>query len=496
MNTTKDHTSDIEQQITAIIDELRSVFSVDARKRVLLAIQLLYTVSADSKRLNGEPTVIHPLMVAQKTAELGMGPDSVCAALLHDLIEDSPDRTAIADEIRNSFGDQVYQMVLSLSRIRNNPAEQSKTTELFAAQQFLIASVTDLRIIIIKLADKLHNLMTLEGLTPDRQTTYINEIRRIYLPIAEYLGLGKLYREIDDMLLMKSDPKEYERIRRYIHEQRHNIETEINDLRKELVDLCDIEHIPAMITGRMKGIASIQRKTHKYRKEGRTGGLGEINDIVAFRILVDTEEACYSAVSLLSTLYDIEGPIDDYIAHPKPNGYRSIHLNIRVNRSIIEIQVTTREYHQHNEYGPASHIAYKAALERFTQPTNEFVWTRDLQNSLSYYKDHPDKPITTTVFDNVVFVLTPELDFLRLPRGATPVDVAYAIHSDIGDQCIGAQVNNRPVTIDTRLKTGDIVQILTNPKKKYASESWLEFAVTEKARSHIRESVRKRIQVK
>ncbi len=487
---------DIQSELKEVKLSLTRLFRGETCAKICKTIDYVERLNDNKKRLNGDPAVSHSFMVALKTAQMNLGPDAICCALLHDAIEDNPERDDIPHFIEKELGTHVLDMVRALTLINANPAEKSETKELEAAQQYLIATVSDLRIIMIKLADKLHNLMTIDGLPRDRQKRYMGEIERIYRPIVEYMGLGRICRELDDLLLKKKHPDEYEAILNFITRNYPTNEADVKTIISELETICALERIPVKIDGRVKSIASIYKKMRKYQKEGKTSHLDYIRDILAFRIITDTEKSCYTIASLISLFYEAQNnEMDDYITNPKPNGYKSLHLNIFHSniRRILELQIKTQAMHENNEFGPASHIAYKTSGRSRAHPTDIFDWTASLNIQCSYYKTHEDKPITIELFKETIFVLTPDKDFIPLPSGATPIDLAYEIHSEMGTQCIGAIVNKRPVAVDTRLSTGDIVEIVTNSKKKYASKSWLEFVVTEKARREIQESVKNRL---
>lgn len=463
---------------------------------ILIENAFLYTYKKvkGQKRLNGEPTISHPLIVALKTAQMGLGPNSISAALLHDIVEDSPNSEIESEEIFKKFGSDIHTLVLALTKMQSDRVEKSETSEVLAAQLYLLSTINDLRVIMIKLADKLHNLMTVEGLEPQHQERYMKEIERIYLPITEYIGLGAIHREMADLLFAKRNPMEYRKIIDAIQEVSRDENKIKRSIIEELTTICSIEDIQPDVDGRVKGITSIHNKLKRYKEEKGVSSIELIKDILAFRILCDTEEQCYIISSALQQFYDLSEPIDDYITNPKPNGYRSIHLILtHPDFGDFEVQIKTPSMHKYNEYGPASHIAYKVSGRSEAKPTNEFSWIKDLSFSSHFYKKLEDQPIPSKVFQDSIFVLTPKYDFIRLPKGSTPIDFAYSLHSTLGNQCIGASVNQRTVAIDTPLQTGDIIEIKTNSQKKYASESWLNFVVTDRAKEMIKKSLRRQM---
>jgi GTP diphosphokinase / guanosine-3',5'-bis(diphosphate) 3'-diphosphatase len=485
---------DLPSDLQKISDTLIKLFQGSDCNLIESAFLYAYAKVKDQKRLNGEPAISHPLMVALKTAKMGLGPNSISAALLHDIIEDNPDSEIVSIEILEKFGEDVHTLVLALTKMQSDRVERSETSEVLAAQLYLLSTVNDLRVIMIKLADKLHNLMTIEGLEPDHQEKYMREIERIYLPIAEYIGLGAVHREMADLLFAKRNPMDYRKILDAIREVSREEKNIKRTIVEELTTICALEDIRPIIEGRLKGITSIHAKLERYREKRGKSSIEHIKDIVAFRILCDTEDQCYLISSALHQFFDLGHPTDDYISNPKPNGYKSIHIILtHPEFGDFEVQIKTHAMHEYNEYGPASHIAYKVSGRSEAKPTDEFSWVKDLSFSSHFYKKNEDKPIPSKVLQDFIFVLTPKYDFIKLPKGSTPIDFAYSLHSDLGNQCIGASVNQRPVAIDSPLQTGDIVEIKTNPKKKYASESWLDFVVTDRAKEMIRKSVRRRV---
>jgi guanosine-3',5'-bis(diphosphate) 3'-pyrophosphohydrolase len=485
---------DLPSDLRKIAETLVKLFPDNKRNLIEEVLLYAYEKVKDDKRLNGEPTISHALMVALKTAQMGLGPNSISAALLHDMVEDSLESEAVSKEILGLFGEDIHTLVLALTKMQSDQVERSETSEVLAAQMYLLSTIKDLRVIMIKLADKLHNMMTVEGLKPDHQERYMKEVERIYMPIAEYIGLGVVHREMADLLFAKRNPMEYRKIIDSIREVSSGEMHIKRTIVEELTTICGLEDIKPEIDGRIKGITSIYKKLKRYQERRGKSSIKLIKDIIAFRILCDTEDQCYVISSALQQFFDLSEPLDDYVSDPKPNGYKGIHIILtHPDFGDFEVQIKTYAMHEYNEYGPASHIAYKVSGMSEAKPTDEFSWIKDLTFSSHFYEKNEDKPIPSRVLQDYIFVLTPKYDFIRLPKGSTPIDFAYSLHSDLGNQCIGANVNQRPVTIDSPLQTGDIVEIKTNPKKKYASESWLDFVVTDRAKEKIRKSVKRRV---
>ncbi|MBN1618209.1 bifunctional (p)ppGpp synthetase/guanosine-3',5'-bis(diphosphate) 3'-pyrophosphohydrolase [Candidatus Dojkabacteria bacterium] len=488
----------MELNLGEIKKDLKS--SIKNKKcKIGVAIQFVEKLTEGQKRKNGDPLISHPLMVALKTSQMGLGTNAVCAALLHDVIEDYHDHPEYETYIEKEFGIDVLTMVKALTEINSNPSEKSKKSEIESAQKFLLATVPDLRVIMIKIADKLHNLMTVEGLSPERQKGYTEEVSKIYAPIAQYLGLWNIYLEIRDLILFKTDPKLYEEIKNYIDAESHNLQNKLDLIIEEIKIICELKNLKPKIYGRIKSISSIALKLQKYEEEGKfrknrnKNRIEAIEDKLAIRIITQNEDECYTIIENLRKFFDeVEGSLDDYIRYPKKNGYRSLQINlIHPTEGIFETQIRTQEMHEYNEFGPASHIAYKLAAKREIDPTDKFDWIKMINVQKIKEKIDKNKPIPVKLFEDQVFILTPQKDVYQLPIGATPIDLAYELHSDIGDHCVGAIVNQKAEPLNYKLKTGDIVKILTSKSKKSVNKEWLKSTITEKARRYIKQASNK-----
>ncbi len=459
------------------------------KSKINKAIKFAGLLAQNIKRRNGDPEITHSLMVALKTAEMGLGTNSVCAALLHNILEHNPENSKIDQQIKKDFGQDVYDLVNGLTKISVRMPTSDHYTEIEAAQKYLIATINDLRVIMIKLADKLHNVYTIDGLRPDEQKIYLDRVKYLYVPIAKYLGLNQIYDEIKDLLLLKTNPEEYKTIQKFLKENIPAREKDCSLIVDELKTICDLESVKAEVKGRYKSISSIHQKKKKYMDEGKNPPLKFIRDVLAFRIIPQTQTDCLKISSATQKFYElVPGSFKDYITKPKKNGYQSIHSVYRhPDHGVFELQIRTQKMHDHCEYGPASHIAYKFQGKRNVNPTDEYSWIKKLK--ATNQQNTEDKPIPVKLFENQIFVLTPESEVIQLPKGSTPVDLAYRIHTDLGNQCVGAEVNKRPVALDHTLNTGDIVKISSNPKKKYPGRSWLKFVKTEKAQRRIKQAL-------
>jgi len=407
------------------------------------------------KRLSGERYICHPVWVAKIVAELEIGDEAIVAALLHDCVEDT---AATIEDISNEFGDEVALLVSGLTEVKKKTSGiemHQENIEIF--RNFLFSSVNDVRVLIIRLVDKLHNGLTVSSLPKDRQIMYAKRVLGIYGPVAEYVGLHYFKRILEDISFKILYPEEAIKIEKKLksveNEERKALIL-IKDNLKKLLDVNNLHNYE--IEARIKGLYSTYIKTVK-------GHHGEtFIDRVGIRVITGSIGDCYSVLGLLHSTYNyIPEEFDDYISSPKPNGYRSIQttLNWR-DKLTVEVQIRTKGMHEFNQFGPASHIAYK--LSKNADGGMGFEWVKDL---IKWQKT--DKNINNysiNVLSKFIYVFTPKGDTIQLPTGSTALDFAYRIHGEIGDHCIGAKINQKMDKIDTVLKTGDLVEILTSKK--------------------------------
>lgn len=437
------------------------------------------------KRKSGQDYIIHPVIVASYLTKNDYDKETIIAALLHDTIEDT---NTTATEIKNKFGSKVANIVEGVTKISSikikNKSEIFSDNEFFLSRvdnyrKLLLASISDLRVIIIKLYDRLHNIETIEYLPKSKQKFYARETIEIYAPIAERLGIGKLKGKLEDLSFPYAYPDEYDnfiKITESAYENPHEVIEQIIPKVKDTLRKSNIQY--TTISGRAKHKFSLFKKLEIIKD------ISLIFDIVALRVIVETEEDCYKTLGAIHSIYQpIPGRIFDYISRPKQSGYQSLHTTTRDDfGNVFEIQIRTNEMHQHAEYGPAAHWNYKE--NGSGKRANE--WLNELQKiDLSQNNRDLIKTIKEEFFSKQVFIFTPKGEIIDLPSGATSLDFAYRIHSDIGDHCRGAKVNGKLISLDTVLQTGDIVQILTD-KKAHPKFDWLEIAKTTSVKSKIR----------
>lgn len=433
-------------------------------------------------RDSGEIFFEHPFEVAMILAGLEMDTVTICAGLLHDVVEDTE---VTSEDITREFGSEIALLVDGVTKLTNMPFQSREEHQAQNLRKMFLAMAEDLRVVLIKLADRLHNMRTLRHLPPDRQRRMAQETLEIYTPLAHRLGMYRLKWEMEDLCLRYLDPEAYYELSNLVAKQRQVRESEIEQLMAELKAKLDEMNIRAQITGRPKHFYSIYQKMQKQNKR-----FEEIYDLLAVRVIVDSVKDCYGVLGIVHSLWKpIPGRFKDYIAMPKSNMYQSLHTTIIGPKGDpFEVQIRTWEMHRIAEDGIAAHWLYK---EGYPKQSKEFEskmsWLRQVMEWLRDLKE-PEEIMATLkidLFEDEVFVFTPKGDVKSLAAGSTPVDFAFSVHSDIGLRCIGAKVNGRIVPLDYELKNGDIVEILT-AKNASPSRDWLGFVKTSKARSKIR----------
>jgi len=433
-------------------------------------------------RRSGEPYVVHPVAVAKIVADMGLDAASICAALLHDTIEDTD---ASRDELTELFGKDVASLVDALTKLSrvNFTRREERAAESF--RKMLIATAQDIRVLLLKLADRLHNMQTLEHLEPSRQERIAQETRDIYAPLANRLGISWLNAELEDLSFKYLEPEIYKDLAGRVAKRKKAREAYIERTIKELDQFLSAHNYHVQIQGRLKNLYSIYQKMTKKGLE-----YDKVYDAIAFRLICDSESDCYAIFGLLHSRWvPVPGRIKDYIAMPKPNRYRSLHTTVVGHGGErMEIQIRTEEMHHVNEYGIAAHWAYK---EGSAESREAFNWLREMvenQDGISDSREFLDS-VKVDLFRDEVFVFTPAGDVKSLRRGATPLDFAYAIHTEVGNRCTGARVNGVQVPFDTELQNGDWVEIITS-KNQRPSTDWLEIVKTSRARNKIRSYLR------
>jgi GTP diphosphokinase / guanosine-3',5'-bis(diphosphate) 3'-diphosphatase len=434
-------------------------------------------------RVTGEPFVTHPIASAQILAELGIDTIAIQAALLHDVPEDT--EFSLTD-VEEKFGAEVAQLVdgvTKLSKFSTHSHEQQQAENI---RKMLLAMAQDIRVVLIKLADRLHNMRTLYGLPSEKQQRIARQTMEIYAPLAERLGIWQMKWELEDLAFKALEPERFRELAKLLDTRRKGRESYIDRAIAELTPKLKAAGIEADLQGRPKHIYSIWKKMERKGAE-----FGEIYDVYAIRILVDEVRDCYAALGIVHSLWrPIPGQFDDYIAVPKNNLYQSLHTAvIALDGKPLEIQIRTQAMHQVSEVGIAAHWRYKEGTKSDREYDAKLAWLRQL---LDWQRDVSDatefvEGIKLDIFQDQVFVFTPKGDIKDLPAGATPLDFAYRIHTDVGHRTIGSKVNNRLVPLDYRLKNGDIVEIVTTKGEHGPSRDWMKIVKTSHAREKIRQ---------
>ena len=434
----------------------------------------------DQLRKSGEPYIIHPLAVAEIVAEIGLDSDAIAAALLHDCLEDTD---ASFEEISRLFGETIAELVegvTKLTRVQYSTMEEQQMENL---RKMFMAMSKDIRVILIKIADRLHNTRTLQYQTPAKQISKSMETMEVYAPLAHRLGMQKIKWELEDTSLQYLDPEGYQEIIDYLKKNEDSANSFMNAIQSKITERLASVGIHGSIYGRIKHTYSIYRK---MRAQNKT--IDELYDLYAFRVIVDNIADCYNVLGHIHDLFNpIPGRFKDYISTPKPNMYQSLHTTVIGSQGIpFEVQIRTWEMHQTAEYGVAAHWKYKQHAGEGSE--KEFEWVRRLlENQQDVEADDYIHSLKVDMFDDEVFVFTPKGKVISLPAGSTPIDFAYAIHSAVGNSMIGAKVNNRIASYDAPLHNGDIVEILTSKSAKGPSRDWLNICQSNQARIKIKQ---------
>lgn len=484
--------------LESLIEKTSRYIPAEKLEMVKRAYEFAREAHQGQVRVSGEPYLIHPLQVALILADLQFDSSALTAALLHDTIEDCG---VSLEGIRKDFGLEVANLVDGTTKLeelsRKSPSSGLKSGiqaehQAENLRKLLVAMAEDLRVVFIKLADRLHNMRTLSALTAEQKERIARETLEIYAPLAHRLGVWELKWELEDLSFRYLEPEKYAHISKMVNLRRAQREMLINQMVEVLKREFEKAGIQCEVTGRPKHLYSIYQKMKKYETQGKR--FDDIQDLLALRVLVNTVPDCYNAIGVVHSLWHpMPGNFDDYIANPKANGYQSLHTAVMAMRSIpLEVQIRTYDMHHFAEYGVASHWRYKEgdkADEKFEAKLGwlrQLVdWHRELTGAEEFLES-----VKTDIFNDQVFVFTPKGEIKDLPQGATPVDFAYRIHTDLGHRCIGAKVNGRLVPLNYQLKNGEVVEIVVARKDKTPSRDWLNPNLGYVRTSHAREKLR------
>ena len=478
-------------EIVRTFDELETLVlknysdpDIDLLRR---AFEIAENAHKGEVRLTGHPVISHPVAVAYKLADMGLNLNVVSAGLMHDVVEDS---RITVDELREKFGDDIASLVDGVTKLKQTVKYKGETRYAENMRRMFLAMASDVRVVFMKFADRLHNLQTLYGQPRHKQLRIARESMEIYAPIAGRLGMSEFKGELEDDSFAYLLPKDYERTKEImdikIRERGAHVSRIIEQTEKFLskTNVSDFQ-----IHGRVKRLYSLYKKMKRYG-----GDIDKIYDLIAVRVVVNDVEDCYTALGMLHQKWKpLHGRIKDYIAQPKPNGYQSLHTTVfSDDGKIVEFQIRTTEMHELAEYGIAAHWRYKEIGKHNIKNTRWMEELAALQKELQGKKDFLEhlEIMKIDMFRDRIFVFTPKGDVLDLPEGATPIDFAYAIHSQIGDKCVAARVNDMMRNLDVPLTSGDIVEILTDKNRKGPNPDWLKFVKTRHARNKIKDGSR------
>ena len=448
------------------------------------AVEYAQCKHREQTRKDGSPYIIHPLAVAEIVVEMGLDTDAILGALLHDCIEDTD---ASHEEIGRLFGESVAQLVEGVTKLTRANFSSTEQAQMENLRKMFMAMSKDIRVVLIKIADRLHNMRTMQYQTPAKQISKCRETMDIYAPLAHRLGMQKIKWELEDIALRYLDPADYDSIMSYLTAHKEQDEAFMHTIQQTIDERLTSIGLHNTSYGRIKHVYSIYRKMQSQGKS-----IDELYDIYAFRVIVDTIPDCYNVLGHIHDLFHlVPGRFKDYISTPKPNMYQSLHTTVIGTQGIpFEVQIRTWEMHETAEYGIAAHWKYKQGAGNGNE--RDFEWVRRLlESQADSDAEEFVQSLKIDMFDDEVFVYTPKGRIVSLPAGSTPIDFAYAIHSGVGNAMIGAKVNNRITNIDAPLKNGDIIEILTSRSAKGPSRDWLNICKSNQARTKIKQWFKK-----
>src|ERR1700746_1345712 len=434
-------------------------------------------------RLSGEPFLAQPVELAHLLADMRLDVTALCAALLHDVVEDTKIPLSQIDEI---FGADVARLVEGATKISRVDLLAPEARQAENVRKMLLAMVNDVRVVVVKLADRLHNMRTLGFLSPEKQERIARETLDIYSPIAHRLGMGLIRGELEDLAFSYLEPEAYQQLQNTVVAKRKEFEAFLTELKDTIRKRLDENGIAAEVDGRVKRLYSIHQKSLRQHRT-----VDQIYDLLAVRVITETIRNCYAALGVIHQVWrPVPGRFKDYIAMPRPNLYQSLHTTVIYSRHTFEVQIRTQEMHRIAEQGVAAHWRYKDGKDVSDADDQRILWMRQLIEWVKEMQEPSEFMSTLKVdlYPEEVYAFTPKGKVLALPRGATPVDFAYAVHTEVGNQCIGAKVNGQIVPLRHRLSNGDVVEVLTQ-KGHVPSRDWLNFVRTSRARSKIRHHI-------